>query len=279
MSPAEYTQDEEERSTILASAGQRAFILKLAQARGRSRSADAVTDATKDIETSLLSAGLVRREYLVICRQDGHTICTVPDSSELEQSGGASFKCSVCGRGLSNEVLQEILAITDDARKLLDGSRWMQIHVTAILERAGVKRDNIHWGLTSNEDELDISADILGLKAFFELKDREFGLGDAYPFAFRVSRYGGDVGVVVTTDTVAEEARKFFSESPGTATSVPIETLQGLDDAKKSIPRLVDQWSRRAVRQAVAESLSVAPIDLGAVMDVWMEHKGRTAPA
>jgi hypothetical protein len=38
-----------------------------------------------------------------------------------------------------------------------------------------------------------MSCDALGPRVFFELKDREFGLGDAYPFAIRVGRYGGDI--------------------------------------------------------------------------------------
>jgi hypothetical protein len=53
---------------------------------------------------------------------------------------------------------------------------------------------------------------MLGPPVFFELKARELGLDDAYPFSNRVSRYSGPFRRIVTTDKVAGEAKKFFDE-------------------------------------------------------------------
>lgn len=79
----------------------------------------------------------------------------------------------------------------------------------------GILKENIGWNAVAGEDEIDIVTDALGSRIFFELKDREFGLGDAYPFAYRLSRYGGSFGVIVTTDKIADEAKRFFQEQGG----------------------------------------------------------------
>jgi hypothetical protein len=58
---------------------------------------------------------------------------------------------------------------------------------------------------------------------FFELKDREFGLGDAYPFVTRMQRYGADGGVIVSTERVADEVKGFIAELPLT----PVRIIEG----------------------------------------------------
>ena len=57
----------------------------------------------------------------------------------------------------------------------------MTIWVTELLQKAGIKADWMLWNAASGDDEIDIIVNIFGSHVFFELKDREFGVGDAYP--------------------------------------------------------------------------------------------------
>ena len=149
-----------------------------------------------------------------------------------------------------DELIQDIYALTPSARSLLEGSHWMTLWVTSLLVNSGVQGERIKWNAAAGDDELDIVAEIHGLKVFFELRDREFGLGDAYPFSFRIERYGGDVGVVVTTESVADEADKFFEEQKRRGNTV-VSVVDGGErhSAEANIAcRVIVQACRKAER-------------------------------
>jgi len=269
--PADYTDAESRAARLLVPTQTRNFAPSLAQL-GKARSIDAAAQVGESLTRPLLDERLVRKEYLVICKQDSHTIACIQERSELDVGGGERFRCTVCGRAFRDELIQEILALTELGKRLLTGSRWMTIWVTELLISAGIGKDSVAWNPAAGEDELDIMTDALGPRVFFELKDREFGLGDAYPFAFRVSRYGGTFGVVVSTDRVAEEAKKFFQEQ---RPNIPgrIEFIEGEDAVESGVRALVDQFSRSGVIQLFAELAEPLAINLVPLLRLWMDKQ------
>jgi hypothetical protein len=218
----------------------------------------------------LVDAGLLRREYLVMCKQDSHTICMVKDRADLETGQGGAFTCSICGRSFKDEQVHEVFALTDVGRKQLAGSRWMTIWITELLMQSGVPKTDVAWNAIAGEDELDIMTDALGPRVFFELKDREFGLGDAYPFAFRVNRYGGLFGVVVSTERVAGEAKKFFEEQRQ-AMEARIEWLEGPETIARDLRGVVDRVSRSGVNELLMDLSESIGMNLVPVARAWMD--------
>jgi len=260
-----YTSEDVELTRLLLNKNVRSFVLRLAQVR-KARAIDASADI--DVQ-NLIDKGLIRQEYLVSCREDSHTISALPSQDLLEQVG-QEFRCPVCGRTFGEEIVQEIYVLTDRARSLISGSRWMSIWVTELLLGNGVERDSLHWGLEINGEELDIVLSMWGFRVFFELKDREFGLGDAYPFVYRVSRYGGNWGIVVTTDKVAKDAKKFLEEQGGRTAMLPgpqpvgFKTIEGENKIPQGISDLVNELTKSAVLRLVSHfgefGLSVEPV-------------------
>ncbi len=61
----------------------------------------------------LLHEQVLRKEYLVLCKQDSRTICTVSDRAELDGPAGGKFTCTVCGRAFKDETVQDIFALTE----------------------------------------------------------------------------------------------------------------------------------------------------------------------
>jgi hypothetical protein len=218
----------------------------------------------------LLAEQLLRKEYLVLCRKDSRTLCQVENLADLGTVSGGKLTCATCGRKFSEEIVLEIYAGTDAGKRLMTSSRWMTVWLTDLLIQAGVARETIEWSATAGEDEIDIMTDALGLRLFFELKDREFGLGDAYPFAYRVDRYGGSLGVVVSTDKIAEEAEKFFQEQRSKS-SVSIDTLAG-DNIQSGLRDLIDRYSRLGVLQLLSDLSGRFGINIVApIVSKWME--------
>lgn len=133
---------------------------------------------------------------------------------------------------------------------MLDGSHWMTIWVTSTLLDLGISEDDIKWSAAAGEDELDMVVKILREYVFFELKDREFGLGDAYPFGSRLQRYGGSAGVIVSTGSVAEEVKKYIGEQARRSAS-PIHAVEGIDNLSANLRAVIDDVAKLSVRRIV----------------------------
>jgi hypothetical protein len=266
-----YNQDEASAARLLVDPAARTFLLRMAQV-SKARAIDA--EVEESVTDELLESDLIRREYLVTCRDDSHTICTLPARRDVLDSSGAHLKCT-CGRPLKDELLREIYALTELGRRLLTGSRWMLIWTTELLLSSGVSREQIWWSPEASGEELDILLKLSGLRVFFELKDRDFGLGDAYPFIYRVSRYGGYLGVVATMDKVAKEAKEFFKEQQRELRGTSISLLEGQNGIRRGVSKLVDDVSQTAVLRLASESFEQAGLNVRPVIERWLETRRR----
>lgn len=268
-----YTPEDLTGVKLLVDTNIRQFILRLAQLR-KMTSKDATQATEHPIIQTLLSKGLVVEEYLLTCKQDQHTICVVPSRDHLSEEPTASFHCSVCGRPFAEENLQVIYTLAEKAKKLVDSSLWMSIWVTELLTEKGVRREGIKWGLRASGEELDIMVEDFGSRIFLELKDREFGLGDAYPFSYRVTRYGGRLGGVVTMDKVATDAKDFFKEEADRRESFPeIRYLEGSAGIKEGIAELVNDMALRQVRRLIQPFSIRLGFDLWPPVRHWIDMK------
>lgn len=262
--PVELHDGDTEIAELLQSSETRAFVRRLAQL-GKARSVDAVADTSGVSAQALMEHGAIRQEFLLVCRQDSHTLCTVQDRQEIENSG---FNCSICGRKFPDELVQEVYALTDLGRRMLNSSHWMTVWVTKALMDLGVPKQAIAWGGTAGEDELDIIVELFGGEVFFELKDREFGLGDAYPFSSRVQRYGGTAGVVISTEGVAEEVKKFLGEQQRTAPQ-RMYTIERDSDLEPELRRILDLLSHMAIRRTLSLVFEQVGLSIGPLVDAW----------
>ena len=268
-----YSPEDIKAAAVLAETDIRRFMLRLAQV-GKMTSKDAGGLAKSDILQHLLSLDLIAEEYLLTCKQDQHTICIVPSKAHLTKDPMASLRCSVCGRSFPDENLQVIYSLTERGKKLLEGSLWMSIWVTELLNNAGVKKECIKWGLEASGEELDIMIEDFDSRLFFELKDREFGLGDAYPFVYRITRYGGRVGIVATMDKVSTDAKKFFREETHRREyPIEIQYLEGSEDIQKSIPKIVEKMALSQVRRMIWPFSERIGFDLWPIVEYWIRTK------
>jgi len=268
-----YSSEDVKAADLLVDASIRQFILKLAQA-GKMISKDAVNLAKKpDTLQHLLSLGLISEEYLLTCKQDQHTICVVPSKHHLTQEPMASLRCSVCERSFPEENLQVIYTLTDMGKRLVDGSLWMSIWITELLKENGVRKEGIKWGLEAAGEELDIMMEDFDSRLFFELKDREFGLGDAYPFTYRVMRYGGALGIVVTTDKVSTDAKKFFEEEKHRREQLRIQYLEGSENIQKGIVDIVEWLTLSQVHRVIQPFSLRIGFDLWPIVEHWINTK------
>lgn len=268
-----YSPEDVKATELLVNNDIRRFMLRLAQV-GKMTSKDARDIAEQSTLQDFLSLGLMTEEYLVTCKQDQRTICVVPSKDYLTKEPTASLRCSICGRSFSEENLQLIYTLTERSRKLLDGSLWMSIWVTELLMKAGVEKGCIKWGLEASGEEIDIMVEDFGSRLFFELKDREFGLGDAYPFVYRITRYGGRVGIVATMDKISADAKKFFEEETQRREyPIEIQYLEGSEGIQEGLPKIVEKMALSQVRKSILPFYARIGFNLWPIVEYWIDTK------
>ena len=129
------------------------------------------------------------------------------------------------------------------ASVLCEKSNWMTAWVTEKLVKVGIPVDAILWNLAEGGEEVDILLEFLEEVWIFELKDRPFSAGDAYPFNYRRARYGATRAFIVTTEHVAPDAKRILEELAAQARRVapvmPPSYVEGLDAVEPALEREV----------------------------------------
>lgn len=163
---------------------------------------------------------ILNKSLIVICSKTGQWWnMTIPSKKQLKEIEKSGVTCASCGAKINEERIDNLFKISEKGKRLISGSYWMSGQVVKILLKLGVRENDIFVGVTYNGEEIDIIAFYMTDILIFELKDREFGLGDAYKFHGKVSRLneksGGTIDpIIVTTKTIATEARKLLEEVP-----------------------------------------------------------------
>jgi hypothetical protein len=154
----------------------------------------------------------------------------------------------------------------------------MTVWVTAKLEELDVPLTAVLWNLAESGEEVDILVDFMDRLWIIELKDREFGAGDAHPFNYRRVRYRADAAIVVTTEKVSPDAKRVFeelsrsSESARTSASArraqrgPI-LLEGLNSVRPGLMREFERASRIVAASTVREVAQSTGFDIPAVIN------------
>ncbi|MCG8348531.1 MAG: hypothetical protein MI924_12235 [Chloroflexales bacterium] len=161
---------------------------------------------------ALRSANLINVEHLLECKRSGAPLTRIKDINELKSAEVSELVCGSCGKTFEHELISEGYSLSDLGRKMSRQSYWMTVWVTELLVRLGVPQESILWNVSEAGDEVDILVGFLGQIWIFELKDREFGSGDAYPLNYRQVRYRANKAIIITTDRIARDAKKVFEE-------------------------------------------------------------------
>lgn len=204
-------------SRLLVNKLARESLIEISQA-GFARQKDILNRKTKQqsdiqaIMNDLKQVGLLNIEYLLECKQTGVPLTRLKSLEQLQLPEVGMLLCGACGSEFRNESVNEGYSLTDLGRQLIRRSHWMTVWVTDILTQAGVPESNILWNLAETGEEVDLLVEFMGQLWIFELKDREFGSGDAHPLNYRQVRYRASNAIVVTTEHVSKDAKRVFTD-------------------------------------------------------------------
>ncbi|MBE2320401.1 hypothetical protein DVA67_030845 [Solirubrobacter sp. CPCC 204708] len=227
-----------------------------------------------DVQETLESEGLVDVELVVICKRTSAQVARVPSRDALEQAASAGLRCA-CGKALLDERVEEALSLAALGRQLLDGSWWLSVLLMEELRALGVSYESMLIEAKDGGDEMDCFADISGELTLFELKDKEFSLGNAYSFGAKIGIYRPEHAVIVTTSHVGGDAREHFKRSLtadtydefGRARGVRrMRYVEGVQDLASALEELADEIYGTDAQTILRRLLPMASVDAGTVI-------------
>jgi len=202
------------------------------------RQADGGTaEAQQQIE-ELVEAGLVEEQYVVICRKTSNQINRVKSKAAIAQMSELQVLCS-CGAPIADERVEVLFSPTQSLQRMLDHSYWMTARLVQVLTDLDVPRDRILLDLREGPEEVDAFVDLCGSLLMFELKDNEFSMGHAYPFAGRIGLYKPDLAVIVCTNGVAPDVKAYFEAVKPEAQLVYVGQLDQLPSTIGDLARRI----------------------------------------
>lgn len=209
VAAAEALADRAARTLAVAVKSSRGLLLKDA-----AKQLDGAPESAESLVDGLVRAGVVTREVVVVCQSAQTQVVRVPDKASLSKLAKSGLRCA-CGLAIDKEVPEELLSVTDLGGLLIDKSRWLSVLVRERLVALGVPRQNILLECQIGAEEVDCIAAISGELAIFELKDKQFSIGNAYSFGAKISVLRPQHSVIVTTETVGSDVKDHFSRSRG----------------------------------------------------------------
>lgn len=158
---------------------------------------------------TLRTLGLVSEGRRVRCSRTQRVVQTL-SAEEARRTPGL---CA-CGRPLELEPSDAVVVAASPLQALLDSSRWLSLVLQAQLLDLGIGQDHMCFNLRVGPDEVDCLADAAGFSVLFELKDKDFTLGNAYSLTSKAALLHPAMVVIVTSGLVTKDAAAHLSSSP-----------------------------------------------------------------
>lgn len=205
-----------EASSVLEDREIREVAIEISKA-GVAREADILKSSKKRKTTeehlgSLLNHEILEASYILECKKTGHQLLKMDDPKRVEEKAVSELLCPHCSNAFSEEEVNRNFSLSEKGKSLIRSSHWQTIVVTGALLERDIPKDSILWNISDSGEEVDILAEVMDELWIFELKDREFGSGDAYPLNYRLTRYDANRTFIVTTDKVSKDAKKVLTE-------------------------------------------------------------------
>ena len=272
---AEYLTDVKKRKMMLKIA--EVGMLKHIDIKGEDKSQQL------EIIEDLITQNLANPRFIITCRKNSTPIGVMESKDEILVQSNNKLSCPHCGRGFADELLQKSYVLSELGSKMTQGSHWMTILITNVLMKIGIPEKNIIWNLVDATEEVDCVVQFKDKVWIFELKDRDFEVGDAHPLMYRAIKFKATKTIIFTSGKVVKAARKVFedisNQNRSALTSGYPLYIEGISSLKETLKTLIQNETLLHVRDkskqiSRAASINLSPIFFNLFGNYILEHKG-----
>lgn len=209
--------------------------------------------------------GMVTKDFAVLCRKTGQQILRVSSRAAIEDPSQKTFKCFICGNSVSEEVLDEIITVTDFGRKMLERDHWLVVRTLSALESVGIQNQRVR--IQAGESNLiNFFVTINDQLYLIVVANRKISLEESHLINAQVAAYRLGHVIVVSTERVSMLMRNHLAKSnPGTEFDF-IDSLRGLEDRFTAI---FARKEKSVLREVLENFGHLTPVQ---VQDVVMQR-------
>jgi len=209
--------------------------------------------------------GLVTKDFAVLCRKTGQQILRVSSRAAIEDPSQKTFKCFICGNSVSEEVLDEIITVSDFGRNLLERDHWLVVRALGALDAIGIAYDRVR--VRQGEGALtNFFVTVNDQMFLIVVANRKLSLEESYLVNAQIAAYGLGHVVVISTQRVSLLMRQHLQQCNPCAEFDFIDSLQTLE------ARLTAVFARKekgVVKAMLASFSALTPV---AVQDAIMRR-------
>lgn len=234
----------------------------------------------------LAEAGVIATEYLLECRSTSRPLTRLEAAEQMHEDAIKVLRCPSCNRRFADENLARGYSLSHLGKRMIQSSSWMAVWVTKALVELGVPEDAILLNLEDSGEEVDLLVEVGRELWIFELKDREFGAGDAHALNYRRVRYRAEKTIVVTTEKVAPDAKRVFADLAKESEDSVRRTrgrrrraatsptyIEGLSQVPPKLHRELSDAALREVRDVLRLISLATGFDVGRILDLRIEAR------
>lgn len=184
-------------------------------------------------EVALLeSLGLVQKDFVVFCREQGNQISRVQSFTEIEEATRRGFKCFSCGRPMAEERIDQLISCTAAGSQLARSNYWLTLLLSQTLQNIGIPAEKqVTVGTAEGSRVIDLFAEHDGFLMMFETREDDVRLDDIFLFLSRIRYYRPDLAFYLTTRPVSAEVRQYLNSATCDATVVLLEDADAIQSA------------------------------------------------
>lgn len=235
------------------------FLTKFSQSLQQDRA------ATDQAITRFEEMGMVTKDFAVLCRKTGQQILRVSSRAAIEDPSQKTFKCFICGNSVSEEVLDEIITVTDFGRALLARDHWLVVRMLNALETVGIQNERVR--LQAGEGNLiNFFVTINDQLHLIVVANRKISLEESYLINAQIAAYRLAHVLVVSTERVSTLMRSHLEKSNPSTEFDFIDSLRGIEDRLNTI---FSRKEKSVLRDVLANFGTLTPVQ---VQDVVMQR-------
>lgn len=206
---------------------------------------------TEALINRLFGGGLLRRELLVSCRKSEHALLRWPASDALQVITSSNAVCGHCGINIADEQIEEIIAATDIAAKLLHENTWLTRRFRSVLLESGIPESEIAVNPLSGGSESQLIANVCGEPFLCLLKEGDFDAANARRALELLNETEAAHLVVVAMGKIQDDARARLREYTGRrardGSVVELLLIEGFDAAGAELQHAFERVSNRVL--------------------------------
>lgn len=219
--------------------------------------------------------GLLTRDYVVFCRKTAQQILRVASRAAIEESSQKFFKCYICGNPISEERLDEVVSITPFGRKLLERNHWLIIRLHELLEKSGVKAEDIYIHSDSGSNIQNIFLIIDNLLFLISACERKMSLNDAFAINAHIGSYKINDCIVISLEKTPHLMKSHLIEANKESTFIFLDSLVDLENR---INEILESKEKALLKEIFAPftaltSVNIQEIILGKALPLSREEE------